>query len=93
MAFSASSAESVGTFRLRQPAKCVKQRDFDAFCRSEAVRFSDGQFCLAVETLDNARRNLSLRMESVRQEASVMLQALGDLLHLLKTALLGLLAP
>jgi hypothetical protein len=40
--FSASSAESVGTFRLRQPAKCVKQRDFDAFWCLEAVRFSDG---------------------------------------------------
>jgi hypothetical protein len=56
-----------GNFRLRQPAKCVKQRDFDAFWRSEAIRFSDGQFCLAVETRDNAWQNLALRMESVRQ--------------------------
>jgi hypothetical protein len=45
----------------------VKQRDFDAFWRSEAIRFSDGQFCLAVETRDNAWQNLALRMESVRQ--------------------------
>jgi len=53
--FLASSAESVGTFRLRQPAKCVKQGDLDAFVRPEPIRSSVSQFCLAVETFDSGR--------------------------------------
>ena len=44
----ASSAESVGTFRLGQPAKCVIQGDLDAFVRPEPIRSSDSQFCSAV---------------------------------------------
>lgn len=33
----------------------MKEGDFDALRRPEAERFSGGQFCFAVESLDNAR--------------------------------------
>jgi hypothetical protein len=35
----------------------MKQREFDALRRPEVVRFSGGQFRLAVESLDNPRRD------------------------------------
>lgn len=39
----------MGTFRLRQPAKYGKQRNFDAFWRSGAVSFSDISFVLPLK--------------------------------------------
>ena len=46
----------------------MKQREFDALRRSEAVRFSGGQFCLAVEFLDNPRRDTAEGEEPVQDQ-------------------------
>ena len=55
VSFFASSAESVGEFRLGKRAQGVKEGDFDAFFGAKTIRLSDGQFGFVVETLDSAR--------------------------------------
>ena len=53
--FSASSAESVGAFRLREVAKVVQESQSGHFGRSESVRLSRHQFRLVVEPLHGPR--------------------------------------
>ena len=50
----ASSAESVGRFRLGKFSELMKQCDLDGFKLFEAIRFSHGQFGFVVEALDYA---------------------------------------
>ena len=64
----------------------MKQREFDALRGPEAVRCSGGQFCPAVETLDNTRRNGAFGPEPVEDQVSNAPQALGHLLHGLQLA-------
>jgi len=59
----------------------MKQREFDAFWRSEATRFSGGQFCFAVESLDNTCRDGAQGEELVENQRPMTPQALDDLLH------------
>lgn len=61
----------------------MKQGDFNVLRRSEAERFSGGQFRLAVESLDEARRDRASGPKPV--EDQMALQAAGDLLHRLET--------
>ena len=42
----------------------MKEREFDALSGSETIRFSGGQFRLAIETLDAARRDRAPRPET-----------------------------
>jgi hypothetical protein len=46
----------------------MKECDFDALRRPEAERFSGGQFCFAVESLDNARRDGAASPEPVEDQ-------------------------
>ena len=71
----------------------MKQREFDAFWRSEAIRFSGGQFHLAVESLDNPRRDTAQGEEPVEDQVPMTPQALRDLLHRREPAPHGLSAP
>jgi len=59
----------------------MKQREFDAFWRSKAIRFSGGQFRLAVESLDNTCRDGAQGEKPVEDQRPVTPQALDDLLH------------
>ncbi len=59
----------------------MKQREFDALWRAEAIRFSGGQFRLAVETLDSACRDAAQGEEPVEDQRLVSPQAPGDFLH------------
>jgi hypothetical protein len=59
----------------------MKERDFDALRRPEAKRFSGGQFCFAVESLDNARRDGAPSPEPVEDPMPITPQTTGDLLH------------
>ena len=70
----------------------MKQREFDAFWRAEAIRFSGCQFCLAVESLDDACRDNAQGEERVKDQLPVP-QILGDFLHRPKPAAHGLSAP
>jgi|GEM_PF-2365034 len=49
----------------------MKQRKFDALRGAKAVRFSGGQFCLAIESLDNPRRDHAPGMEPVADERAM----------------------
>jgi len=46
----------------------MKQREFDALWRPEAVRFSGGQFRLAIESFDDARRDPAQGEEPVEDQ-------------------------
>ena len=54
----------------------MKQREFDALWRSEAIRFSGGQFRLAVESFDDACRDGAQGEELVEDQRPVPPQAL-----------------
>jgi len=71
----------------------MKQREFDPLWRPEAVRFSGGQFRLAVESLDDACRDGAQGEEPVEDQRPVPPQALGDFLHRRKPAAQGSSAP
>ena len=71
----------------------MKQREFDALWRSEAIRFSGGQFRLAVESFDDACRDGAQGEEPVEDQRPVPPQALGDFLHRRKAAAQGSSAP
>ena len=57
------------------------QSDFSGMVSPIAVRFSGGQFCLGVETLDNPTGKLFLGPEPVQQQRSMSPQHLGYFLH------------
>ena len=71
----------------------MKQREFDALRGPEAVRFSGGQFRLAVESLDNPRRDTAQGEKPVEDQVPMTPQALRDLLHRREPAPHGLSAP
>ena len=71
----------------------MKQREFDALWRAEAIRFSGSQFRLAVESLDDACRDGAQGEEPVEDQRPVPPQTLGDFLHRRKPAAQGLSAP
>ena len=71
----------------------MKLREFDALWRSEAIRFSGGQFRLAVESFDDACRDGAQGEEPVEDQRPVPPQALGDFLHRRKAAAQGSSAP
>jgi len=64
----ASSAESVVEFGLREVPHHMKQREFDALWRAEAIRFSGSQFRLAIESLDDACRDGAQGEEPVEDQ-------------------------
>jgi hypothetical protein len=69
--FFASSAESVGNWRLGEVAKRMVERDLQAPIAAEAVGSFRDQFQLSVETLDGAGRDLLARPEPVQDELAV----------------------
>ena len=71
----------------------MKQGDFNALRRSEAERFSGCQFCLAVESLDDSRRDRAPSSEPVEDQVPMTPQALGDLFHRADPAPHGASAP
>ncbi len=71
----------------------MKEGDFDALRRPEAKRFSGGQFCFAVESLDNARRDGAPSPEPVEDQMPMTPQAPGDLFHRADPASHGAGAP
>ena len=77
----ASSEESVGKFRLREPAKHVIQREFGDPERPIAVRFSQCDFGFVVQPLDDAAGELLLGPEVVEQKFPVRAHRAGELLH------------
>ena len=58
--FDASSAESVGEFRLGQVAKCMIQSEVQCLAGAETEGLSGSHSGLAVEALDDAARELAL---------------------------------
>ena len=71
----------------------MKEGDFDALRRPEAERFSGGQFCFAVGSLDNARGDGAASPEPVEDQMPMTPQAPGDLLHRAYPAAEGAGAP
>ncbi len=67
----ASSAESVGEFRLGQSAKGMIQADFHGVAGAKIHRFSGGRFCLVVEPFDNAAGKLALGSKPVRLQGGM----------------------
>jgi len=80
----ASSAKSVGEFRLRKSAKYMIKRQFCDPERSKTVGFSHGHFDLVVQTLDNAAGELLLGVEIVQDQLAVVAQCLGHRLQRLQ---------
>ena len=75
-----SSKESVGEFRLRKPAKHVIQGEFCDSERPVAVRFSQCDFGLVVQALDDAAGEL-LGLEVVEQQLPVSAHGAGEVFH------------
>ncbi len=71
----------------------MKQREFDALRRPEAIRFSGGQFRLAIESFDDACRDAAQGEEPVEDQRPVTPQAPDDFLHRLKPTPEGAGAP
>src|ERR1019366_10236437 len=67
--------------------------EFDRFVFAKAVRFSHGQFCLVVETLNDAGGNRAFGMKPVEQQRAMLSQAAGYLLHRLQPRSHHALAP
>src|SRR5690606_18483741 len=67
----ASSAESVGEFRLGQRAESMVQSDFCTVIGPKAEGFSGRQFCLAVKSLHDAAGELAFGPEPVHQKLSM----------------------
>jgi hypothetical protein len=64
----------------------MKQSEFDALWCAEAIRFSGGQFPLAIESLDNACRDGAQGEEPVDDQRPVPPRTLNDFLHWSKPA-------
>src|SRR5688500_1577829 len=80
----ASSAESVGYFRLWKPPECVIQGYFHGFEGPKAIRSSGHHSNFVVQTLDGAGRNLAFGPEPVQEQFLMASQHLGYLLHRFK---------
>lgn len=77
----ASATKSMGGFRLGEASKLAIERSFEGFIGPETARFSAGEFCVAVHTLDDPECDLSFRRESVQQKRAVSAQGSGEALH------------
>jgi hypothetical protein len=83
----------VGELGLRKVPHHMKQREFDALWRPEAVHICGGQFRRAIESFDGARRDPAQGEEPVEDQRPMTPQAPGDFLHRPKATTEGSGAP
>ncbi len=69
-----SSEEIVGGFGLRELAKRVIEGEFKAAEGAKSVRFPHSDFCLVVQTLNDAAGKQLLRAEIVEDQLTVIAQ-------------------